>query len=234
MIHVDTVRKLLPKAQRNMITQEFLDRLEASISDPDIADSFKDNFITYLNVFSNCKKVKMEDYISAVKFVSYKLLNYSDIDAYALTFPERFKRLKDKGQEQIYAFASMYSRNKIVTQIFEQTMVPSYVLNAPLYQEAINKLVEMIRNPSTKGMVAVKACEAILQHTKPPEVVKNELSINIEQSEAITELRELTEQLAEQYRDVLNNKKMTLKEVAESPIVDTSYKVIEMRDLEDE
>lgn len=51
----------------------------------------------------------MEDYISAVKYVSFKLLNYSNVDAYAATFPERFNRLKKEGQ-QVEAFASMYNK----------------------------------------------------------------------------------------------------------------------------
>lgn len=209
-----------------MITQDFLDKIEASVTNSEVAEQFKENFVTYLNVLSK-GKYKMDDYISAVKYVSYKLLGYSNIKAYAATFPDRYQRLKDEGQQQIEAFVSMYARGKLVNQIFEQTMVPTYVLNAPLHQEALNELAMMIKDPDVRGMTKVKACEAILQHTKQPEVVKGELTIGIEQSDTINDLREIVENLADTHRVLLEKKGMTLKEIAEGSIIDAEYSEVE-------
>lgn len=222
MLQLEAVKKLVPKAQRTMITQDYLDRIEASVTNSEVAEQFKENFVTYLNVLSK-GKYKMDDYISAVKYVSYKLLGYSNIKAYAATFPDRYQRLKDEGQQQIEAFVSMYARGKLVNQIFEQTMVPTYVLNAPLHQEALNELAMMIKDPDVRGMTKVKACEAILQHTKQPEVVKGELTIGIEQSDTINDLREIVENLADTHKVLLERKGMTLKEIAEGNIIDADY-----------
>ena len=226
MLQLEAVKKLVPKAQRTMITQDFLDKIEASVTNSEVAEQFKENFVTYLNVLSK-GKYKMDDYISAVKYVSYKLLGYSNIKAYAATFPDRYQRLKDEGQQQIEAFVSMYARGKLVNQIFEQTMVPTYVLNAPLHQEALNELAMMIKDPDVRGMTKVKACEAILQHTKQPEVVKGELTIGIEQSDTINDLREIVENLADTHRVLLEKKGMTLKEIAEGSIIDAEYSEVE-------
>ena len=49
MLALEAVKKLVPKNQRTMITQEFLDKIEASVQDSLIAEQFKENFITYLN-----------------------------------------------------------------------------------------------------------------------------------------------------------------------------------------
>ena len=222
MLQLEAVKKLVPKAQRTMITQDYLDRIEASVTDSDVAEQFKENFITYLNVLSK-GKYKMDDYISAVKYISYKLLGYSNIKAYAATFPDRYQRLKDEGQQQIEAFVSMYARGKLVNQIFEQTLVPTYVLNAPLHQEALNELAMMIKDPDVRGMTKVKACEAILQHTKQPEVVKGELTIGIEQSDTINDLREVVENLANTHKVLLERKGMSLKQIAETNIIDADY-----------
>ena len=218
MSMLESIKKLVPKAQRTLITEDFVNRLEASMKDSIIAEEFKDNFITYLNVLSK-GKYKMEDYISAVKYVSFKLLGYSNIDAYAATFPERYERLVKEGQ-QIDAFVSMYNKNKLVIQIYEQTIVPSYILNAPLHQEALNTLTDMIRDEDVRGMTKVKACEAILAYTKQPEIIKGELTIGIEQSDTINDLREVTEQLAETYRKALQGGARTLTQVAEAKIID--------------
>ena len=220
MLALEAVKKLVPKNQRTMITQEFLDKIEASVQDSLIAEQFKENFITYLNVLSK-GKYKMEDYISAIKYVSFKLLNYSNVDAYAATFPERFNRLKKEGQ-QVEAFASMYNKNKLVMQIYEQTIVPSYVLNAPLHQEALNELAKMIKDPSVRGMTKVKACEAILQNTKQPEIIKGELTIGMEQQDTISDLRDVVEQLAEVNRLSIAKKVKSIKEVAEAKIIDVT------------
>ena len=219
MLALESVRKLVPKNQRTLITQEFLDKLEASVSDSLVAEQFKENFVTYLNVLSK-GKYKMEDYINAVKYVSFKLLGYSNINAYIATFPERYERLKAEGQIQIEAFVSMYNKNKLVMQIYEQTIVPSYVLNAPMHQQALNTLAAMIIDDDVRGMTKVKACEAILQYTKQPDVVKGELTIGIEQSDTINDLREITENLADTYRMMLEKKGMKLKDVAEANIID--------------
>ena len=219
MLALESVRKLVPKNQRTLITQEFLDKLEASVNDNLVAEQFKENFVTYLNVLSK-GKYKMEDYINAVKYVSFKLLGYSNINAYTATFPERYERLKTEGQTQIEAFVSMYNKNKLVMQIYEQTIVPSYVLNAPMHQQALNTLAAMIVDDDVRGMTKVKACEAILQYTKQPDVVKGELTIGIEQSDTINDLREITENLADTYRVMLEKKGMRLKDVAEADIID--------------
>ena len=219
MLALESVRKLVPKNQRTLITQEFLDKLEASVNDSLVAEQFKENFVTYLNVLSK-GKYKMEDYINAVKYVSFKLLGYSNIKAYIATFPERYERLKTEGQTQIEAFVSMYNKNKLVMQIYEQTIVPSYVLNAPMHQQALNTLAAMIVDDDVRGMTKVKACEAILQYTKQPDVVKGELTIGIEQSDTINDLREITENLADTYRMMLEKKGMRLKDVAEANIID--------------
>lgn len=219
MLALESVRKLVPKNQRTLITQEFIDKLEAGVNDSVVAEQFKENFVTYLNVLSK-GKYKMEDYINAVKYVSFKLLGYSNINAYIATFPERYERLKAEGQTQIEAFVSMYNKNKLVMQIYEQTIVPSYVLNAPMHQQALNTLAAMIIDDDVRGMTKVKACEAILQYTKQPDVVKGELTIGIEQSDTINDLREITENLAGTYRMMLEKKGMKLKDVAEANIID--------------
>ena len=219
MFELDVVKKLVPKGQRTLITQDFLDRIVASVGDELVAESFKENFITYLNVLSQ-GKYKMDDYINAVKYVSFKLLGYSNIKAYAATFPERYQRLIDEGQEQIDAYCSMYNKNKLVMQIFEQTLVPTHVLNAPLHQEALNTLARMIKDDAVRGMTKVKACEAILAYTKPPEVIKNEFVIGVEQQSTISELREVVESLADLSRTAIANGHKSLRDIAESKIID--------------
>ena len=226
-MEIEAVKRLVPKNQRGMITPEFCEKVEKSVNDPVLAEQIKSNFISYLNVLST-GKFSMDEYLNAVKYVSFKLLNYTNRDAYAATFPDRWERMVKEGVEEkrMDAYVAMYNKSKLVVAIYEQTIVPTYVLNAPLHQEALNVLAKMIKDPSVRGMAKVKACEAILTHTKQPEVVKGELTIGLQENETIAELREVTEQLANAFRASIGKGK-TLQDVAEAQIIDVKVEEIE-------
>ena len=226
-MEIEAVKRLVPKNQRGMITPEFCEKVEKCVNDPVLAEQIKSNFISYLNVLST-GKFSMDEYLNAVKYVSFKLLNYTNRDAYAATFPDRWERMVKEGVEEkrMDAYVAMYNKSKLVMAIYEQTIVPTYVLNAPLHQEALNVLAKMIKDPSVRGMAKVKACEAILTHTKQPEIVKGELTIGLQENETIAELREVTEQLANTFRASIGKGK-TLQDVAEAQIVDVKVEEIE-------
>ncbi len=226
-MEIEAVKRLVPKNQRGMITSEFCEKVEKCVNDPVLAEQIKSNFISYLNVLST-GKFSVDEYLNAVKYVSFKLLNYTNRDAYAATFPDRWERMVKEGVEEkrMDAYVAMYNKSKLVMAIYEQTIVPTYVLNAPLHQEALNVLAKMIKDPSVRGMAKVKACEAILTHTKQPEIVKGELTIGLQENETIAELREVTEQLANTFRASIGKGK-TLQDVAEAQIIDVKVEEIE-------
>lgn len=78
----------------------------------------------------------------------------------------------------------------------------------------------MIKDPEVRGMTKVKACEAILQYTKQPEVVKGELTIGIENNDTIEDLREVTEQLAGMFKESIEKKVKNLKDINEANIIE--------------
>lgn len=219
-IDLNMIKKMLPKTMRSNVSEEFVDKLTGSCKDKEIAKAIVDNFITYSNVIKG-GGYSLDEYMNAIRFISYKLLDFSVTDAYMATFPDRCEEYRKKGRENwIGNYASMYNRTKLVNQIFEQTMIPTYVLNAPLHQEAINTLAEMINDPKVKGMVKVKACEAILNYTKKPDTIKSEININVEHSNVIGELRDVTEQLAATLQKSLKSGERSLKEIADTSIMD--------------
>jgi len=84
-MEIEAVKRLVPKNQRGMITPEFCEKVEKSVNDPVLAEQIKSNFISYLNVLST-GKFSMDEYLNAVKYVSFKLLNYTNRDAMQLPF----------------------------------------------------------------------------------------------------------------------------------------------------
>lgn len=205
-LDVKTVKSLLPKGTRTMVTEELVDKLEGFNEDPLLVGSFKENFLTYISVMKN-GKYKIDDYLYAVKFVSHKLLGDSDIDAYAKTFPERYQRLDREGitRDQMGAYVTAYRKNKLVIQIMEQTLVPSHVLNAPLYQEALNVQYELMMNARSE-MVRMKAAESVLEHTKQPEIGKLDIKIGLD-----AESKDRQDKLYNQMAEIAKNQQVMLQ-----------------------
>ena len=136
-LDVKTVKSLLPKGTRTMVTEELVDKLEGFNEDPLLVGSFKENFLTYISVMKN-GKYKIDDYLYAVKFVSHKLLGDSDIDAYAKTFPERYQRLDREGitRDQMGAYVTAYRKNKLVSQS-RSSSLHSYHLTSSIHHQFI-------------------------------------------------------------------------------------------------
>jgi hypothetical protein len=184
MMTLEVIRDLVPRNQKSTITEELIDRLNDINSDPLLMDSFKENFVSYIGVLKS-GKYSVEEYKAATQYVSHKLLGDSDIDAYAKTFPDRYQKLIDAGKnrDEMSPYVSAYKKNKLVNQILEQTMIPHHILNAPIYQQAINVQVQLM-NYSSSDVVRQKAADSLMIHLKAPETTKIELDIGFK-SESI-------------------------------------------------
>lgn len=205
-LEISTIKALLPKGTRTMVTEDLVEKLAKLDEDPLLVGSLKENFLTYIGVMKS-GKYKLDDYLYAVKFVSHKLLGDSDIDAYAKTFPERYERLVREGisREDIGPYVAAYKKNKLVIQIMEQTLVPSHVLNAPLYQEALNVQYNLMMNAKSE-MVRMKAAESVLEHTKQPEASRLDIKIGLD-----NESKDRQDKLYAQMAEIAKNQQEMLK-----------------------
>ena len=221
MLELATVKKLVPKTQRSLLSQDFLDKIEASVKDTAIAEEFKDNFITYLNVLSK-GKYKMEDYIAAVKYISFKLLGYSNIDAYAATFPERYEEHLADGKtlDALRARADGFSRTKLVQSILERGYIAPYLLNQPLFQQALNTAASIMLDDSVSAMARVNAAKTVLEYTKAPEVQKLQMEVGIKASDELSQLEDTMNKLADVVYTGIQTGKLTSKEAIESTIIE--------------
>jgi hypothetical protein len=146
----------------------------------------------------------MDSYLSAVKFVSHKLLGDTHIMAWSKTFPVRYNDMVKRGnsRSEIAAVCSRYAASKLVVLLLGQTMMPTHILNAPLYQKAINVQAELMMNAKSEK-VRSDAAANLLMTLKPPEVQKVELDIGLKENETIKALRETTIELVRQQKEMI-------------------------------
>lgn len=220
LITLEEVRASVPTKLQSVVSQSLVDKLNYLNSEvPEAAENIRDNFITYVDVLQE-GKYKLEDYLNAIKYVSFKLMNKTNRDAYRLTFPDRFKRMKESGnaEKDIDSVISAYNRNKLVNKIYEKTIIPSWILNQDAYQEAINTQVRLMRTASSERVQAM-AADSILNHLKRPEnITQAQLNINVGTGSFIDELQKNLINLAQSQKELIKSGVST-KEIAEQRII---------------
>ncbi len=226
---IEQFTKVMPKGTKAKITPEMVANINSVLSDPGIRDNYRDNLLSYTGVMAD-GKYKIQSYVDAVRYVSHKLLGSSNIASYTKTFPNRFQRLVSEGMDEktISSYVAAYNKTKLVNKILEQTLVPSHILNADIYQKAINRQA-LLMTTANSEKVQCDAANSLLTHLKMPEVNKIELDIGVKQDKSIDMLRDATLELAKAQRMGIEAKLMSSKDVAHSAIVvvDAEFKEVE-------
>lgn len=216
---LDNVKKAVPAKLKDSIEQSFVDKLNNLANDPIVADQIRNNFISYAHVI-NDGKFSIEEYLSAVKYVSFKLMNLTNIDSYARTFPQRYAGLLAKGtsQKDIASYVSAYNRGKLVNLILEQTLVPSWVLNQDIYQKAINTQAELMNNAKSER-VKCMAADSILKALAKPEATGPLVNIDMKETSGINELKQALVELAANQKKSIEKGILTPKNIVEAEII---------------
>lgn len=218
-VTIDQLRQVMPVQMRKSISDELVTKINSVLTDPLMAADLRDNILGYMHVIKD-GKFKIEDYINAVRYVSYKMMGNSNIAAYTKTFPERFQYFVDNGTDDkdIASYVSSYNKNKLVNLILEQTLVPHHILNADVYQKAINHQLFLMSNAKSEK-VQTDAANSLLNHLKPPETTKLEIDVTHKESSAIADLRTAVHTLAAQQRLAIQSGSVTANEIARTTII---------------
>jgi hypothetical protein len=219
VLTVEQFKQVLPDKVKKSVNQELIDQVNTTLSDPEMFEAYRDNLLSYTRVMSD-GRFKITSYIEAIKYVSHKLMGATNIEAYIKTFTDKYNRFLAQGvtPKDIASYVTAYNKSKLVNLIFEQTLIPSYVLNQDLYQKALNVQADlMITSKSDK--VRCDAANSLLTHLKMPETQKVELEIGVREDSSIAALRETTLALSRQQRLMVEAGMMNAQQVAHSKLM---------------
>jgi hypothetical protein len=217
----------LPDKVKKSVNQELIDSVNNVLIDPEMFESYRDNLISYTKVMAD-GRFKVTEYVNAVRYVSHKLMGCTNIAAYTKTFPDKYTRFVANGVQasDIASYVTAYNKSKLVNLIFEQTLIPSYVLNQDLYQRALNVQADLMVNAKSEK-VKCDAANSLLTQLKMPEITKVELDIGIKEDSSINALRQATLELARQQRLSMESGQMTAEGVAHSKLtIDVDVKEV--------
>jgi hypothetical protein len=220
------LKEALPANLRTKITDSLVQKLNSISNDPMAADVIRDNFIGFQNVMKD-GRWKIEDYMNACAYVSYKMMGFSNQQAWGLTFPDRLARMHAEGrvEKQISSFVSAYNKTKLVTLIFEQALIPTHILNQDVYQQAINHQFYLMTNANSEK-VQSDAAKCLIDALKPPETAKIEMDVKIEDNSGIGELKNAIVGLAQDQVKRINAG-MPTKEIAHQELFEKDGSPVE-------
>ena len=218
MLTLEDVKKAMPGTKKKLVTQGVVDKLNL-IADEDEVGGFAQQVITHASVMKS-GPWSMSDYINAVRYVGFRLMEFNKKDSFTHTFPEKVKKWEAKGMDYntMAKYISAYNKNQLVNDIYERSLIPIHVLNAGMFQEALNVQAHLMMSAKSE-MVRTTAANSVLTHTKAPEIKKMELDISVSTTDSIEELQRTQNELAQLQVDMIASKQISPKDVAEMKIM---------------
>lgn len=217
-LSIEEVQAAVPKTLRANITQELVDEINSLGNEPEEAKLIRQNFLSFADILKN-GAYKTQDYINACVYVSYKIMGRTNQDAYFLTFPQRHAKLLAKGtsSKDISAYVSAFNRGELVQKMTERALLPAWLLNQDVYQEAINTQVELMRNAKSER-VKFMAADSLLTHLQRPEKTDSGVNININSYTGLDDLTAKIQELAVAQQAAIQQGAST-KEIASQKLV---------------
>ncbi|MPS62123.1 hypothetical protein [Acinetobacter sp.] len=224
LITADQLRDALPDSLKKSVSQEVIDHINKTLSDPDMYETYRDNLLNYTSVMQE-GRFRVTDYVNAVKYVSNKLLGHSNFESYIRTFPDRYQSwlARKMSQKDMSAHVAGYNKSKLVNLIYEQTQIPTWVLNQDLFQKALNVQADLMMNAKSE-MVRTNAANSLLNHLKPPQTQQVQLDLTVKESSAIDELRRSTMEYVAAQKQAIRAGAITAKDAAEARVIEAEVR----------
>lgn len=216
---VELFQASLPTQIKKSINIELIDKINATLSNPEEREIYRENLLSYGSVMTQ-GKFKINSYLDAVRYVGFKVMGDTNIMAYTRTFPDKIQRFQTTGvtSKDIASYVTAYNKSKLVMLIFEQSLIPTHILNADMHQAALNKQYQLMQG-AVSEKVQMEAANSLLTHLKRPETHQIELQIGVKENSAIQDLRNAMLALGEKQVNQIQSGVMNAHDIAQSTLI---------------
>lgn len=214
------LQQALPARLKDSLTQSSISSLLNTLNDPAEIEAMKDNFITYAHVLEG-GKYKVDSYVNAIKYVTFKLMGLSNFDAYTRTFPDRYNNYISNGTplSTIHTYVHSFNTSKLVTQLMEQSVIPTHIMYKDCFHEALFVQMALMKDTNVSDKVRSDAAAHVMNHTRPPDVKKVELDVSVKSDPVLNDLMAGLNSYAESVRSSIVAKDITPKEAIEHSLI---------------
>lgn len=226
-VTVEELKILYPVKVAGKVLEQAAEILNTATEDMDyvMAKEFRDNCLSFIDILKNSKsRVSFADYVNACKFATFKLAGNTDVRAYALTFPDRIRRMeRDKvPNSHLYQYASIYSKNKTVVEVMAKLVVPTHIMFQDIFHQAVKVQSELMLDAKISPKVRSDAANSLMTHLKTPEIKQAELKVDVQGSGAIEQLAEALGSLSGKQSEMLREGRYSLKDIREATIIEVT------------
>lgn len=229
LVTVDELKSIAPRAMRGKITQDLVDRVSNLVKDEEFREIYRNNLLSFSRVLEESNRWTVEQYMDAVRYVSYKTMGDTNTKAYARTFSKKFMDWKANGvgDKTIARYITAYNGSKLVNAVWEQSSIPFHIMNMDYRQKALMVQVDLMCNARSEK-VKSDAANSVLTHTAPPKESKIALEVTQKDSTELDDLKQAMRELAAQQVRNVSTGSHSAKDIAGSSLV------IDHSTLEDE
>lgn len=219
MLTLTELQSILPSNMRDVANPGLVNTLNNIVSEPIFAEQIRENFVTFISVLRT-GRYKISDYLNAVTYCSFRLAGRAKKEAYELTFPDRYRDLVARGAtaEDISSYVAAYNKNKLVTAILEQAVIPNHILYNDAFHSAVKTQVTLMMDTQVSAKVRSDAANSLMTHLKPPEGTKIEIDLGVTESTGMRELKDMMAALVHQQQGLIEAGMQT-KTIAHQPLV---------------
>ncbi len=214
---------------KTTITDQLIETINMIILDePEVGHLVRENFLTYGKVLQN-GKYSMDTYLNAIKFVSYKLMNMTNAEAYMHTYPERYEKLEkryvgvegltqEEFEKKVSSYVYAVAKSQLVVTILSQVQIPTKLLNMGLLQEAINVEASLMRSARSE-IVREKAANTLIQYLGQEEENKIQIDAGYKKDDIIEQYEVAMKRMVEEQLDQIH-KGADVKQIANAVTVE--------------
>lgn len=202
---LDQVKQALPVNMKSSATQALTDQINNLVQDPVMAEHIREHFITYAVVLQE-GKWGIDAYMNAIQYTTYKMMGYSNQEAYFRTFPARHAEFIAKGttSKDISAYVSQYHKGKLVNAIMEKALIPIHVLYLDVHHQAIRVQADLMQNAQSEK-VRMEAANSLLTHLAVPKQTGPAVAIQINNNAEMDAMQRMLRDLGERQLQLINS-----------------------------
>lgn len=224
-VQLQDLKDLVLQVNRDSSVKESLlvpvmDDLNQAIGEnPQIAQTLRNNLFTHVRALK--EGVSLARYLSAVKFVSFRLAGEDVNTAWKKTFPKRYAELLANGatNKVIEKAGKNYNSTPLVGKLYEETSIPAWIMNQDLFNKALLTQAELMETAKSEK-VRSDAANSVLTHLKRPESVKTSVEVELSDTNVVKDLSRIMQALADQQRMKIIEGSSTTEQLAVS-VLDT-------------
>ena len=214
-------REALPNQIKRTTTDSDIVNLISAITDPEMLEHIRENFITYANVLDS-GRYSAEQYLNAVKYVTYKRTGNTNVEAFERTFPQKMLNytLNNLSRNTIHAYVSAYHKSKLVTQLLIQSTITHDILYQDHFHEALTTQMEIMRDTQVSPKTRSDAAHSVMMILKP--VTKTDavtVNINNTQVNIVDKFADNLDSLANLLGNAISAGELTANEVIDMPLI---------------